>query len=106
MYTLGLSRPWNTIEPAWSSFKGNDPDNVTAPLSFFAATHVPISDYFFIDGGSCANLNKAQNIYFNIQKGTWASSSLKGEQLARRYTKEREREKRKEYDQHLLLFVI
>ncbi|CEG76179.1 hypothetical protein RMATCC62417_11111 [Rhizopus microsporus] len=84
MYTLGLSRPWSTIEPAWSLFKGNDPDNVTAPLSFFAATHVPISDYFFIDGGSCTNLNKAQNIYFNIQKGTWASSSLKGEQLARR----------------------
>ncbi|KAG1169398.1 hypothetical protein G6F70_008447 [Rhizopus microsporus] len=84
MYTLGLSRSWNTIEPAWSSFKGNDPDNVTAPLSFFAATHVPISDYFFIDGGSCTNFNKAQNIYFNIQKGTWASSSLKGEQLARR----------------------
>ncbi|ORE04572.1 hypothetical protein BCV72DRAFT_257216 [Rhizopus microsporus var. microsporus] len=65
MYILGLSRPWNTIEPAWSLFKGNDPNNVTAPLSFFAATHVPISDYFFIDGG------------------TWASSSLKGEQLAR-----------------------
>ncbi|KAI8882593.1 galactose oxidase [Backusella circina FSU 941] len=87
MYSLNLSLSWNTSEPAWEQQLASDPNDVTYPVSFFAATYLPASHYFVVNGGTCdASLQsfKKQTYYYDALNDKWELPTVKGVHLAQR----------------------
>lgn len=90
MYSLDLYQSWNTSDPAWSVIETakSDRNEVTTPSAFFAATYLPSSHNFLIDGGTITAFNtlrpKNQTIYYDTLKDIWVNPNLKGEIYIRR----------------------
>jgi hypothetical protein len=86
MYSLNLSLSWNTSDPAWKQMQ-SDPSDITYPVSFFAATYLPASHYFVVNGGTCdTSLQsfKKQTYYYDALNDRWELPMVKGMPLAAR----------------------
>lgn len=86
MHSLDLYQSWNTTDPAWSVMDTSV--DQLAPVSFFAATYLPSTRNFVIDGGAAIvrpNMRNQSTLYYDTLQDHWESPTIKGNMPARRY---------------------
>ncbi|KAK4522008.1 uncharacterized protein ATC70_004547 [Mucor velutinosus] len=85
MHSLDLYQSWNTTDPAWSVME-TSVDQIP-PVSFFAATYLPSTHNFLIDGGAAIvqpNMKNQSTLYYGALQNHWESPTIKGDMPARR----------------------